>query len=738
MPSKPNPSVPIIGYVDPMRGRPEESLNFKISSQEHRAFTARTVRIDCADANPDGPGMKLIDIDLGLPTTPFQGVEQPVHRGSCAIAQIPTLPEDARVVLDITFLSTLCKTTPQTIASLQDHDGSHGLAVALEDNELVVHDYRGEASASAAFGTGLKIKLHTWYDLRLSIDTNMIELTLVQPAADQTAIHTVGCKRSPGARIDSISHVIFAARYCAFPIMCFNGRLEQPSVSLPSSSDPNAPDHLIAAWDFSADMGQLYVPDRVNPGQVAALINGPMRAVRSSSWQGQSMDWKQAPVDYAAIHFHEDDLSDCQWQTSLQLLIPKDTPSAIYGLIIENGIGRDIIPFFVTPAANGPRSKIAYLAPTLTYLAYANHARNNFAGELCARIRSWQAYPHNPDKVTDFGASTYNYHSDGTGISLSSRLRPILTMRPGYLTFLDKQGSGLRHFCADSHLTDWLRVKGFDFDVITDEDLDDMGVAEIESYDMILTGTHPEYYTPKMRDALMAFRRLGGHLLYLGGNGFYWKIARPAHAPHMLEIRRTEGGIRAWASEPGEYYNQFDGGYGGLWRRNGYPPQQLCGIGFSVQGSYEGSYYRRTPESYGQDIQWLFDGIESDILGDFGLAGGGAAGFELDQADARLGTPEGAKIIAVSEGHSSSFKTSPEEILTWTSPLNPGRQHSGIHSHMIYAAPDKEGGLFSVGSITFIGSLSHHGYNNAISRILENCIRHFDAHATAKRAVAVA
>jgi hypothetical protein len=44
-----------------------------------------------------------------------------------------------------------------------------------------------------------------------------------------------------------------------------------------------------------------------------------------------------------------------------------------------------------------------------------------------------------------------------------------------------------------------------------------------------------------------------------------------------LEIRRGEGGIRAWASEPGEYYHQLDGQYGGLWRRCGRPPASLNG-----------------------------------------------------------------------------------------------------------------------------------------------------------------
>ena len=125
----------------------------------------------------------------------------------------------------------------------------------------------------------------------------------------------------------------------------------------------------------------------------------------------------------------------------------------------------------------------------------------------------------------------------------------------------------------------------------------------------------------------------------------------PATAlPDVVEVRRAEGGIRAWAAEPGEYFQALDGGYGGLWRRNGRPPQMLCGVGFSAQGLFEGSYYRRMPDAADPRAAWIFDGIEGEIIGDFGLSGGGAAGFELDRADFALGTPPNALILARSEG----------------------------------------------------------------------------------------
>ncbi len=62
--------------------------------------------------------------------------------------------------------------------------------------------------------------------------------------------------------------------------------------------------------------------------------------------------------------------------------------------------------------------------------------------------------------------------------------------------------------------------------------------------------------------------------------------------------------------------------------------------------------------------EMIFCGIEDEIIGDFGLSGGGAAGFELDRVDCRLGSPANIQIVASSEGHDESFKLVPEEQLT--------------------------------------------------------------------------
>ena len=216
---------------------------------------------------------------------------------------------------------------------------------------------------------------------------------------------------------------------------------------------------------------------------------------------------------------------------------------------------------------------------------------------------------------------------------------------------------------------------------------------------------------------------LYGFGVYLGGNGFYWRIVRHPEDSTLLEIRRSEDGLRAWASEPGEYYNAFDGSYGGLWRRNGRPPQQLVGIGFTAQGNFVGMPYKRV--CYDKNMDWVFDGINDDLLGDFGFSGHGAAGFELDRRDEKLDDGEDIIILAQSYDEDNRFILVPEEMLTHLTNLSGVPEADVKRADMVYFKTHTGGQVFAAGSITFCGSLPWNNYDNNVSKLLRNVVRKF-------------
>jgi N,N-dimethylformamidase len=571
-----------------------------------------------------------------------------------------------------------------------------------------------------------------WYRLWIGVDTKTGHVVLGQQPLGAGS-RSVTSAQAPGLSLPSDGTVLIAAERVAQPHRHFTGKLEDPAIlegCVEAFADPGCelarlPGKLVAAWDFSIGIASQTITD-ISPNlHHGRLVNLPTRAVVGARWSGSEMCWRHAPRDYGAIHFHDDDLDDCRWQPDFTFTVPDDLKSGAYAFHLTCAAGEDWLPFYVLPRLQGPFARIAFLASTFTYQAYANHARDNADEAYHRRVGEWGAYPHNPDQHPAYAASTYNRHRDNSGVAFSTRLRPILTMRPGFLTFDDARGSGLRHYPADTHIVAWLEAKGLDFDIVTDEDLDDQGLPLIAHYRTVLTGSHPEYHTLGTLDALQAYTRQGGKLVYLGGNGFYWRIARDKAMPHVIELRRAEGGIRAWAAEPGEYYHALDGQFGGLWRRNRRPPQMLAGVGFSGQGLFEGTHYRRLPASYEPAHAWIFDGIEDELLGDYGLSGGGAAGFEMDRADVELGTPENTVILARSEDPPASFVTVPEELLSHLRTVSGEPPDELKRAEIVYFDTPSGGAVFSVGSITFCGSLWRNGFEGPVSRLLENVVRRF-------------
>ena len=116
-----------------------------------------------------------------------------------------------------------------------------------------------------------------------------------------------------------------------------------------------------------------------------------------------------------------------------------------------------------------------------------------------------------------------------------------------------------------------------------------------------------------------------------------------------------------------------------------------------------------------------------EIIGDFGLVGGGAAGLELDRAEHDLGTPPNLVVLARSENHTDLILLVNEESAV-TTPDMTGSQNDMIRADLAFFETPAGGAVFSTGSIAWCGSLSHGGYDNNVSRITRNVLNRFLEH----------
>jgi N,N-dimethylformamidase len=731
--------LPIAGYADRLSVRPGETIAFKLANATGQPVSAKVVRVICADPNPAGPGIRTepVAADLTLRTEP-EAWPSPI--GSYAEINAPWHSDKAW-----TFAVIVQPTRRKPGMVIASRVG--GFTLALDDEGCLI---AGDgADSDMPLKVGKPLPLDRWAHVWLTIDHEAGRI-----AAGWTA---AGVGSNPGWRQESAEAalpeaqqnaadalLLLAARHDGSVVRDhFSGRLESPKlwrralvrdeIDTVMRGGPGV--HPDAEWDFSREIGTSRIIDTGRHGLHGTLVNTPTRAVRGAMWSGREMCWRHAPREYAAIHFHDSDIDDCKWPTAFEWTVPPGTRSAQYALVVTAGDEMENIPFFVVPQKGRRTADLAVLVSTFTYTVYGNHARPEWMVNpqwqqaWRDQAKAWKAYPHNPGDHAEYGWSTYNYHTDKSGIAIASWHRPMLNARVGYLTYPypEIRGSGLRHYPADTHLTAWLEAKGYDYDIVTDWELHTEGVDVLKEYRVVTTGSHPEYHTRESLDALRDYRDQGGRFMYLGGNGFYWKVALSKEKPGVIEIRRGEGGIRAWAAEPGEYYNQFDGEYGGLWRRNGRPPQDLSGVGFTAQGNFVGSHYRIHDEARNSRAGWILEGVEGDTFGGYGLSGHGAAGFELDRTDKRLGTPEHAVVLASSEDHDpeAPWVLVPEERLThitnWPGESDP----SLIRADLTFFETPGGGAVFSTGSITFCGSLPTNNYDNDVSRILQNVVDRF-------------
>ncbi|MGD9538770.1 MAG: N,N-dimethylformamidase beta subunit family domain-containing protein [Alphaproteobacteria bacterium] len=743
----------ITGYSDRISARPGETVRFMVNC-EHPTYRTDVVRLICGDDNPKGPGYKETVVPTPINGKRHRGRRQAILMGSYGI--VPSKP-----VLDsldsFTVAAYVWPTTPkkgeQALIGRWQARGGAGFTLVIDDRgalALRVGDGKGRVETVS---TGRKLRERYWYLVAASVDAATRKVTLHQEPLSPC----IGVKdqRTLSRRLDlkpaaaKDAPLLFAAhaegktKERLRTALHYNGRIDSPRLArgalsrdeidtlLRSPHDARVIDALVAAWDFSIDIPTTRLADSGPERLDGETVNLPARAMTGHNWTGEELNWQRAPHHYGAVHFHDDDLYDAGWEVDFPLEIPASLKSGIYAARLRAGKDEEYIPFVVLPR-RGKENKVAFLMPSASYMAYANESLGY--GMSGAEMMAGQLTTFSPTHLfllthPEYGQSLYDSHSDGSGVCYSSRLRPILNMRPKYqfqFSCRSEAGSRLREFNADLNVIDWLTHFDIPHDVITDEDLHDEGYPLLKPYRAVITGGHPEYYSAAMRDAVARFTQGGGRFMYLGGNGFYWRVAFSETLPGVIELRRAEGGIRTWEARVGEAYMGFTGEYGGMWRRQGNTaPQALVGVGFTSEGFDNSSYYRRTKDSFDPRVAFMFKGIGKDeLIGDFGYHGDGAAGNELDRADPALGTPSNALVVASSENHSESYLLVNEEILV-SNPWVDGTNNPLVRADIVFYETPNGGAVFSTGSIAYNGALPWNNYDNNVARLTTNVLRRF-------------
>ncbi|WP_311969968.1 N,N-dimethylformamidase beta subunit family domain-containing protein [Pseudomonas baltica] len=440
-------------------------------------------------------------------------------------------------------------------------------------------------------------------------------------------------------------------------------------------------------------------------GHRAALIihGAPTWAARGPAWTGDYHDPRGAPEQYAAVHLHEDDRPAFDWPESLSLTIPAQTPSGVYALRVRSASGQADIAFVVLPAQ--PARGLLFALPTLTYQAYANEA-------LPEALYPWQLEdPGHRAAQQNRWLSLYDSHQDGSGVSLATWPCPWTTVREDYQYPLCGGPHGLP---VDLHMLRFFADNGVAVEVISDHDLH-RDPNLLDGCTGVITGSHPEYWTTPMLDALQAYIDGGGNLAYLGGNGFYWVAALDEQG--TLEVRRGQRGVRTWESAPGENHLSITGEPGGLWRWRGRPEHRLLGVGTAAMGFTRAQPYARTPASYEPAWAWVFEGVTGERIDAAGILLGGAAGYEIDRTSRHWGTPANTVVLACAESFDDSYE------------LDTGEQepHEGPRRRADLCIRRSEAGglVFAVGSVCWGGALPAWGEANSVGQVTLNVLRAF-------------
>ena len=212
---------------------------------------------------------------------------------------------------------------------------------------------------------------------------------------------------------------------------------------------------------------------------------------------------------------------------------------------------------------------------------------------------TWQAYNFRDENGNGWGDTWYAKGSQST-------------VRLGR-AFL-RRGVPPQYRKYDLGFLRWLAQRGKQPDYLTETDLEVLnGDTLAQLYDLVIFGGHTEYVTPREFDAVERYRDLGGNLMFLSANNFFWQVQRRGGT-----LTRTR-----------------------KWRDIGRPESALLGVQY--RGNDDGRIQRPFIVRGAATAPWLFAGTDLSDGAEFGQELGGY-GIEIDATT--KASPPGTIVLA--------------------------------------------------------------------------------------------
>ena len=491
-------------------------------------------------------------------------------------------------------------------------------------------------------------------------------------------------------------------------------------------------EHLLGCWSFKEERGTR-VADATSHGRDGRIINrgtwmigGPSFDATKIGRHDQDYDPTKDAKRGHGLRLAADELYNARWNVNHRFRIPTDAKSGAYAGRFDFKLNGKPMRYFVTFIVRRPESRpkapLLVLVSSSTWLAYnsapfpVNHGWgliNMGTGGLAS------SHPGAPKY------SCYSDHRNGQPTYKVGMKVPWPAAGPNK-TYI---GFGYSHLLrGERFLHLWLDKHGYDYDVITDHDLD-RNPDVLKGYKAVWINGHSEYWSAPAYDGLNDYLKAGGAAIVTSGNTMFWRVSFD-DTGEVMECRKFGKGIGGRRNaKVGELYHSHDFKRGSLMRFCGYPAWKL--VGLECIGWGGGNFNSYTVDNASH---FLFNKPHKVGLSNgeaFGFVTGkkGAVGHEYD---VRLSTllKATAKLAPGLKG-----LTEPEGITTIASSRDGrnvldynGESHrkrvggEGAIAEIIYWERPQGGRVFHTGAIATAWSAYH---DEKVGLLLRNVLHHF-------------